>query len=1343
MPDPPPDPTDRAFGDYVAACADALARGDATPSPPPAASPGRCAKARSALRLLARVRHSDAALPDTLPGDCPSGNTEFASPVGRRIGRYELGRELGRGGMGVVYLARDTDLDRAVAVKVISGGGPDRDSRLARFRVEGRLLARLEHPNVVRVYEAGDDGGQPYLAMEYVGGPSLHRHLGGRPLPPREAAALVEAVARAVEYAHRQGVIHRDLKPANILLEKDEGGRMKDEGETKTWTPGRDSSFILPPSALTPKVTDFGLATAAGGESDLTRTGELIGTPGYLAPEAVSGVAEPGPAVDVYGLGAVLYECLTGRPPFVGANLAVTLMLVQHADPPPPRQLNPDVPRDLETVCLACLRKEPGRRYKTAAAAADDLAAVLAGRPIQARPVGRVEAALKWARRNRAVAALSAAIVVALLAGSIGSGYFAVEAGARAQRETSAASAAKIAQADAVAAKAASDLLAARLRFRDAIHRAEDGDVEAGLLGMADALRLAPADAADFRRAVRLSFAAWGRQLPVLRFAVRPWDAPPRFPWVHPIGPSGLLFAAWADGRPLTLLDAATGRPARETVALAEREAPIALSADGFLLLTRTDGEPNEPTMRLRRLPGGEPVGPAVRVPYLPGKQGGPNVGSVVLSEFAVMTSGMNTAPWWGPRRFWDATAGTQHPLVVSERDLIAVRPVRTADGREAAVVVRGSEPREGADWRAEFYDVTTGARLDVAARLHDRSDPRVHAGGRVVLTVFGDEVQCPDGADGSVAWWEVGTGRLLERWRPGREARVSCLTSDGQTLVAYGTDARARLFDLDTGLQRGGDVPLHDGAASEAAGGAFPGNPALLTLDPGGVLRGWETRHLERQVTAAARPRTRPPAPGRTAAPFTDAAFSPSGRVVLLSAGHRGEYGRLVETATGRPIGPPLRQPHRRLIAFTPDERVLVTAPYNYAFGGTTEVHFTDPATGAARAAPVPLPTYPHGLAVSPDGRTLAVARLNATTLIDLPAGTVTHQLAEKTCIGAVAFHPNGSRLVAAGRHGWAGTLGPGLRLWNPTTGAAAGDFHPLGDNFGIPRVCFLDGGRTVLAFARGSRTTALLDARTGAARPGPSLPARAEALAVRGDGAVVAVGAADGTVTQWDAVAGTPVGLSMAQPAPVTALEYAPGGKLLAGVGADRAVRLWDTATGLPVGPPLLHVGDVLAVRFTPDGRELRTATAAGEVRRWPLAELPPDDPAALEVWVEAAGGRGADGPRLLDPAAWDERRAELRRRWPAGAAALDARRSGPVGGDAAWHDARAAEAEATGNAVAAVWHLDQLAAWRPDDWYAHARRADARLRAGSVDTDAEARRRADPAAWADWLAHRAAGR
>jgi len=1336
MPDTPPDPTDRAFGDYVAACADALARGDATPSPPPAASPGRCAKARSALRLLARVRASGDPLPHTLPGECAPTDTDFAYPAGRQIGRYELGRELGRGGMGVVYQARDTDLDRAVAVKVIGAAGPDRDSRLARFRVEGRLLARLDHPNVVRVYEAGDDGGQPYLVMEYVAGPSLHRHLGGRPLPPREAAALVEGVARAVEYAHRQGVIHRDLKPANILLE---GVGIRDSGfseaPTAAFFPLNPESRI--PTPFRPKVTDFGLATAAGGESDLTRTGELIGTPGYLAPEVVGGVAEPGPAVDVYGLGAVLYECLTGRPPFVGANLAATLVLIQHADPPPPRQLNPDVPRDLETVCLACLRKEPGRRYPTAAAAADDLAAVLAGRPIQARPVGRVEAALKWARRNRAVAALSAAVVVALLAGSIGSGYFAVEAGFRAGREASAASAAKTAQAEAVAAKAASDLLAARLRFRVAVHRAEDGDVEAGLLGMADSLRLAPADAADFRRAVRLSFAAWGRQLPVLRFAVRPWDAPPGFTWVHPVGLSGVLFAAWAVGRPLTFLDAATGRPAGEAVALAGKETPIALSADGALLLTRTDGEPDEPTVRLRRLPGGAPVGAAVRVPYLPGKQGGPNVGSVVLSEFAVMTGGMNTGPWWGPRRFWDAASGAAHPLVVSERGLLAVRPVRTADGREAAVVVRGSEPREGADWRAEFHDIVSGARLDPAARLDDRSDPRVHAGGRVVLTVFGDETLCPDGADGSVAWWEVGTGRLLERWRPGREARLSCLSADGQTLAAYGTDARVRLFDLDTGLQRGGDVPLHDGAASEDAGGVFPGNPALLTLDHGGVLRGWETRHLERQATAAARPRARPPAAGRTAAPFTDAAFSPSGRVVLLSAGHRGEYGRLVETATGRPIGPPLRQPHRRLIAFTPDERVLVTAPYNYAFGGPTEVHFTDTATGAARAAPMPLPTYPHGLAVRPDGRTLAVARLNATTLIDLPGGTVTHQLAEKSCVGAVAFHPDGSRLVAAGRNGW-GKLGAGLRLWNPATGAAAGDFHPLGDGLGMPQVRFLDGGRTVLAFARGSRRTALLDAATGAMRPGPLLPVRAEALGVRGDGAVVAVGAADGTVVQWDAAAGTPVGPAMAQPAPVTALEYAPGGGLLAAAGADRAVRLWDAATGLPVGPPLLHAGEVLAVRFTPDGRELLTATTAGEVRRWPLAELPPDDPAALEVWVEAAGGRGADGPRLLDPAAWDERRAELRRRWPAGAAAL---RSGSVVGDAAWHDARAAEAEATGNAAAAVWHLDRLAARRPDDWHAHARRADARLRAGGAG-DEDARRRADPAAWADWLAHRAAG-
>src|SRR5689334_17326989 len=254
---------------------------------------------------------------------------------------YEVLRELGRGGMGVVYAARHLRLNRIVALKVMRAGpAADRE----RFRQEAEAVARLQHPNVVQIFEVGDwpaEGGPtPYLALEYVAGPSLDRHLAGRPQPPRAAAALVETVARGVHAAHGAGVVHRDLKPANVLLAADG----------------------------TPKITDFGLAKRLDAPAGHSLSGLVVGTPSYMAPEQAAGKSQAvGPAADVYSLGAVLYELLTGRPPFRGATPVDTVLQVLADEPAPPRLLQPRVPPDLDTICLKCLHKQPGGRYASAA----------------------------------------------------------------------------------------------------------------------------------------------------------------------------------------------------------------------------------------------------------------------------------------------------------------------------------------------------------------------------------------------------------------------------------------------------------------------------------------------------------------------------------------------------------------------------------------------------------------------------------------------------------------------------------------------------------------------------------------------------------------------------------------------------------------------------------------------------------------------------------------------------------------------------------------------------------------------------------------------------------------
>ena len=351
---------------------------------------------------------------EELPGDVKSvlerlahrrGDPECALPGPARSPRipgFEIQSELGRGAMGVVYLAIETGLDRLVALKILpkalgpdGGAGPRR-----RWLREARAVSSVRHPNVVPLYRFGEADGWFFLVLEFVSGGTLKQRL-AEPLTPRVAAGLVETIACAVGYLHGRGLLHLDLKPSNILLDRD---------VNSAW------------DRVTPRISDFGLAHSDGDQSaSQASLAGLRGTPSYMAPEqATVSPAGVGAAADIHALGAILYELLTGRPPFQGASTLETLDQVRGQNPVPPRRLNPKIPRDLETIALKCLEKSPARRYATAGALSGDLNRFLAGRPITARPVSPPEHTWRWCRREPLAATLAATLFLTVIVSFLG-----------------------------------------------------------------------------------------------------------------------------------------------------------------------------------------------------------------------------------------------------------------------------------------------------------------------------------------------------------------------------------------------------------------------------------------------------------------------------------------------------------------------------------------------------------------------------------------------------------------------------------------------------------------------------------------------------------------------------------------------------------------------------------------------------------------------------------------------------------------------------------------------------------------------------------------------------------
>jgi WD40 repeat protein/predicted Ser/Thr protein kinase len=1140
----------------------------------------------------------------TLKGTTPVRVSASALP---QVPGYNMIEELGRGGMGVVYLAWQSWPNRMVALKMIRAEAAADPRELARFRTEAEAVARLEHPNIVRLYEVGTHDGRPFFSLEYIQGGNLGEALRGEPLPPRTAAALLEVLARAVHYAHQRGVVHRDLKPANVLIANC-GLRIADSK-----TSANPQSAIRSPQSqesAIPMITDFGLARLVAEGAGPTLTGDVFGTPSYMAPEQADGRnKDVGPSIDIYALGAILYEVLTGNPPFSGVSAMDTLVQVKFVDPVPPGRIQPGLPRDLETICLKCLHKDPRKRYASAEDLADDLRRYLDGKPVLARPVGALQRGLKWARRRPAVATLLAFSAAILLFGFplVSWQWYQTQLAWQAEHQQRlAADEAREAERQESLKKEAAQrseaderkrfqALSASLVADEGLRLCDEGDVGRGLFALVHALQVAPPEARDLRRAIRTNLSAAEKRVHPLQALLSHDGLILAVAWSR----NGTTIATGGHDRKARVWDAVTGQ-CRRVFEHEQSVRCLALSADGRLLLTCTV----EKGARLWNTLDGEAIDSGGLA-----KEDG-----VTAAAFSPDGKTLLTGTRLGVVRLWDSTGGQL--LRTFDGPTGTVRVVAfNASG--ATILAAGEDP-------AAFLWDTTGKLL---GRLkHYGMDRKI-----------GDAAFSPDGKlvltgsyDGTARLWNSATAgphtvldpatsspRPVVLSHPGAIAAVT-FSPDSKRVVIAGANQSARVWTV-SGQPRGQPMQ-HEGGITSIA--FSPDGKTILSGGWDQTARLWDAASGE-PLDALLPHQSR----------VMRVAFLGDGRTLLTFSQDRSVrlWGMMDRRAE------PLR--HKKwvsAVAFSPDGRTALTA------SSDTTVRLWDAITGEERGEPLEHPHYVLAAAFSPDGRTIVTGCEDRRARIwDVATGKcLKEKLVHPDRVRAVAVSPDGKRLLTGCENGH-------IYLWDLNTGERLPRVEKHHDK-AVYAVAFSPDGRTFLTGSE-DMTARVWDAT--ACRPiGPPMVhlGTVRAVAYSRDGQIVLTGSEDRTARLWRAATGEAMGAPLVHLGSVLAVAFGAEDSFVLTGCQDKRARLWDWASGRPAGLAFRHPRPVRAVAFRPDGKVVLTGCEDSRARFWPVPEPVTEEVGRLALRASVLVGMQRDakcGVRALDAAAWELRRRQVK--------------------------------------------------------------------------------------------------